>query len=276
LKRRIAQLYDAYAPEKGGFRSHMGASYIGNPCVRQIWYKFRWFADITPPPRLLRLFNRGHLEEGRMQALLDTIGCELFLSDTEDKQYGFEILNGLIGGSCDGVALHVPDVPKGEHCLIEFKTSNAKRFAALTKNGLVNEQLTHYVQMIVYMFKLDLKFGLYLVTNKDTDELYGEILEANDELAESFLERAEQIVRCVDVVPARINESPGWFLCRCCDYKNVCHNKAVPARNCRTCTAFAVVKEDGTIYCANTDDGDALTKEDQLAACNGWEPFTAD
>src|SRR6266853_4197332 len=42
LRHTISQAEDAYSVESDGFRSHLGASIIGNDCYRQIWYMFRW------------------------------------------------------------------------------------------------------------------------------------------------------------------------------------------------------------------------------------------
>ena len=48
---------------QSGFRSHLGASVIGNKCKRAIWFNFRWVKKPEFSGRQLRLFNRGHKEE---------------------------------------------------------------------------------------------------------------------------------------------------------------------------------------------------------------------
>src|SRR5208283_4628088 len=57
-----------------GFRKHLGASDIGHQCERYLWYKFRWMCEPKFSGRMLRLFNRGHLEEARFIEWLEGIG----------------------------------------------------------------------------------------------------------------------------------------------------------------------------------------------------------
>lgn len=59
-------------------RHYIGGSVIGGECQRAKWYGFHW---ATKPeildPRVLRLFERGHLEEFRFVKWLRMIGCEV-------------------------------------------------------------------------------------------------------------------------------------------------------------------------------------------------------
>lgn len=78
----IVELIDeayALAHEKGegDFRGHLGASMIGRKCSRELWYGFRWAAKPKFSGRLLRLFNRGHLEEFRFIGYLESLGFEV-------------------------------------------------------------------------------------------------------------------------------------------------------------------------------------------------------
>jgi hypothetical protein len=57
----IFAAYEADAHQ--GFRLHLGASLIGKPCERSLWYDFRWTTVAQHPGRLLRLFETGQLEE---------------------------------------------------------------------------------------------------------------------------------------------------------------------------------------------------------------------
>lgn len=58
-------------------RTHLGASGIGNRCPRQTWYGFRWAYMKNHTGRLLRLFDRGHLEEERFVSFLREAGYEV-------------------------------------------------------------------------------------------------------------------------------------------------------------------------------------------------------
>lgn len=79
ISNQLAIDVDSYCDNKwkDGFRSHLGASEIGDECQRKLWYRFRWFYTPKFDPRLKRLFNRGHLEEDRFVDYLRGIGCEV-------------------------------------------------------------------------------------------------------------------------------------------------------------------------------------------------------
>lgn len=59
-------------------RRYLGGSQIGGDCGRARWYSIHWAAKATGmDPRVLRLFERGHLEEPRFVKWLSMIGCEV-------------------------------------------------------------------------------------------------------------------------------------------------------------------------------------------------------
>ena len=105
LGKVIPHMGDAYRTDEDGHRSHMGASLIGGECPRAIWYGFRWATKSNFEGRLLRLFNRGHLEEARFIAMLLMIGCEVYQQDAEGNQFRISHAEGHLGGSGDGVVI---------------------------------------------------------------------------------------------------------------------------------------------------------------------------
>lgn len=276
LQKVLPHVGDAYRQDTEPFRSHMGASGIGKECARAIWYSFRWATKSNFSGRMIRLFNRGHLEEARFIALLLMIGCEVYQQDADGKQYRISDAGGHFGGSGDGVVIGLPDLPPGTPALSEFKTHNAKSFAALVAKGMRGAKFEHYVQMQVYMRKMGLAVGLYLAVNKDTDDLYGEIVPLDPETGDKFVDRGVQLVFFKEP-PKRINESPGWFSCKFCDHRPVCHLGAPPPQNCRTCE-FSEPRPDGAWQCTQPDvmaqtQGHGpyvLNKAEQLAGCGNW------
>jgi hypothetical protein len=216
------------------FRRHLGASIIGRPCIRSLWYSFRWAKPAEFSARILRLFQRGHLEEDRFIDYLTRIGCKVWSHDADGNQFRFSFCGGHAGGSLDSVATGVPDVPKDRPCLCEYKTHNDKSFKMLQKKGVKNCKFEHYVQMQLYMSGFNLPYALYMAVNKNDDDLYLEIVTRNDTVANVYKKRAENIVYA-ETPPARLNESPGWWQCSWCDYKQICHTDAIATVNCRTC-----------------------------------------
>ena len=274
LQKVLPHIGDAYrGAEKSPFRSHLGASVIGKECGRDIWYGFRWATVPKFPARILRLFNRGHLEEGRFIALLLMIGCEVYQQDANGKQFRISDVGGHFGGSGDGVAISIPDVPAGAACLLEFKTHNANSFKKLKEQGVRAAKFEHYVQMNTYMRKMGLVYALYGAVNKNDDDIHWELITLDSAVADQFLDRGRQIILMKEA-PSRISESPGWFACSWCDHKPVCHSGKLPARNCRTCQN-AVPEEDGIWYCrVDANCHTILSEDEQLAACDYYSPFS--
>lgn len=68
--------------------------------------------------------------------------------------------------------------------------------------------------------------------------------------------------------PAKISQSPGWYKCKMCDYKGICHSSQMPAVNCRTCVN-GVPGEDGKWFC--TLELIDLDQFAQLKACPAYQ-----
>ena len=112
LKDLMPTAEDAYRGDDPPFRGHLGASVIGRACAREVWYGFRWAKKPAFNGRMLRLFNRGHLEEPRMVALLKMIGVTVHQYDARGKQFRIgKGYKGHGGGGMDGVLYGVPEYP---------------------------------------------------------------------------------------------------------------------------------------------------------------------
>lgn len=234
LSKVLPHMADAYSQNQKPFRKHLGASLIGDTCNRKLWYSFRWFKRPDFSPRLLQLFNRGHLEEARFIALLLMIGCEVFQQDEKGRQFNISESGGHFGGSGDGIALGVPDIPEGQSCLLEFKTHNDKSFKKMVKEGVSLAKPQHAIQMNVLMFKMGIQYALYMAVNKNDDALYGEILELDSNLAVLHLKRADNVIYA-EKPPEKLREHGSFFECKYCDFSQICHNNAIAETNCRTC-----------------------------------------
>ena len=128
----VAAIYAAYEATRGdGFRDHLGASLIGKPCERALWYDFRWITPATFPGRILRLFETGQLEEARLVRNLRATGATVLDVDPETgRQFRVEAVGGHFGGSLDAVAIGLIEAPKTWH-VVEFKTHSARSFHEL-------------------------------------------------------------------------------------------------------------------------------------------------
>lgn len=264
-KETLPQCNDAYSADADRHRSHLGASLIGRACSRQLWYSFHWAHHEKAEPRMLRLWNRGHIEEGRMVALLRMIGVEVLQHDDNGKQFRIVDHNGHFGGSCDSVVRHVPDIPD-RPLLGEYKTHNDKSFEELLRKGVKESKPEHWVQMITYMLKLGLEWGLYMAVNKNTDAIHAELVMADQHAAQAYVDRAGAIIYS-ETPPPKINASPSWYQCRFCDMKGICHAAQPVEVNCRTCQ-FSRVAEDSRWGCAKW--GAVIPKDVERTGCPSY------
>ena len=224
---------DRASKQGSGQRAHLGCSIIGRDCPREIWYSFRWAAQVQWSGRMLRLFDRGQREEVTLVSLLRAIGCEVWDHTPHGDQYRVSFADGYIGGSVDGIAKGIPNDPDTPY-LLEFKTHNDKSFQELKKKGMIESKPAHHAQMQLYMKGLNLRDGLYVAVNKNDDELYTEHVAYDESVAREYLDRGLDIVESRVPLP-KISNRPDWYQCKWCHYSGQCHKGLPLSKNCRTC-----------------------------------------
>lgn len=200
------------------------------------------------------------------------IGCEVWTHDQAGKQFRISAHDGHFGGSLDSVIRGCPDVAPGLAILGEFKTHNEKSFEKLEKDGVRSAKFEHFVQQQVYMGGYQLPASLYLGVNKNNDELYGEIIPFDPEQYRKFVDRGRLVVLAA-TPPPKCNPSPGWWKCKWCDHRAVCHANAEPHRNCRTCIHSHPVAE--SQWVCDHRNGAVISKEVQVVGCSDyrWIPM---
>lgn len=236
----IYKNYEKKSDQKG--RKHLGASEIGHECDRYLWLSFRWAKPADFDGRMLRLFDSGNQQEPRLIADLRGIGVEVWDKDEKGYQWSYKALGGHFAGSLDGVGLGLPEAPKTPH-LLEFKTANAKSFAAMVKNGVKKSKPQHWVQMQVYMGWAKLTRAMYLMVDKNTDDIYSERVEFEKDAFDLAIQRAERIITAPE--PAvTLADAATNFTCKFCRFKSQCYETEAPAVSCRTC-AHSTPETDG-------------------------------
>lgn len=243
-------------------RTYLGISGIADPCPRKIWYNFRWAEDSEIDPRVNRLLNRGHREEKVIVDDLSKIGikCSKVLEDQDEVSY----CHGHIKGHPDGYGENIPDAPKTVH-LLEFKTANEKNFKKYLSDGVRKTNPVYYGQICCYMFLKKIDRCLFIVVNKNNDERYYERVEKNHSHAKDLLKRGEDIISS-EIPPKKIG-GPSYWICKYCEFYEICHFNKKPALNCRTCKNCDIY-ENGAWQCSlNSKE---LSKEDQEKACSSY------
>lgn len=266
-------------------RTHLGASIIGHDCQAYAWNVFRWLKKENISGQLFRLFNRGHAEEARFVRWLVGIGFEVREIDpVTQKQFRILGCKGHFGGSLDAM-MKPParyNIP-AEHIiwLGEFKTHNEKSFAKLAGakpawekihlprtggDGVVRSKPQHYRQMCSYGRAYNFKYGLYCAVNKDTDELYFEIVPLDFNQADDLFRKAEGIVFSQSR-PPKLAQTATFQGCKFCDFKGLCHGDEVPTKNCRSCRN-ALPVDNAEWHCQVV--GQNIPKEVIMTGCDSW------
>lgn len=247
----VSAIFDWHAKNrKSGHRPHLGGSQIGNPCSRALWYMFRWCDQAEFDGRMIRLFETGDLEEDRFVKELRAIGVTVWERDPDTgKQVRFTAHDGHFALSLDGVAEGVPDAPKKPH-IVEMKTANEKSFRATKSKGVKEAKPQYWAQVQVGMHLSGIHNCLFLMKNKNDDDLYGERIKYDPAEAMQLIAKAGEVIWS-DKPPEKLSNDPSFFGCKFCDYHAVCHRGRPPEVNCRTCAHATPEKGgDGAWSCA--------------------------
>jgi hypothetical protein len=252
-------------------RDHLGASEIGEKCMRRLVYSFRWMHREQFNGCMLRLFNRGHSEEARFVQWLRLIGAQAFENDPNTgKQFRVEG-HGFFGGSLDGVALLPTLFGNLPAFLTEFKTHGEKSFKMLKADGVKLSKPKHFDQMCVYGEAYKFDYAIYFAVNKNTDELWIEIVELDHAHAKKLLAKAEAVISAPHL-PNKIAASEAYMDCKFCPMAGVCHRGEPIDVNCRSCRYSIPRQSTKDWHCRQwnaTIPHDAIPK-----ACERWEAFS--
>jgi hypothetical protein len=262
-------------------RGYIGASEIGHPCDMYLWLKFHRYIkkeefnpddfDFDDPSeakaeetkaRMRRIFQRGHDEELRFEGYLHAIGAQ-FKSGSLD-QSGFT--DGFFSGHTDG-EIFIFD----EDAISEYKTHNRKSFDKLKRGQLEKTHTRHYAQAMTYMKYFKKSQSVYLAVCKDSDRIFCDVIQYDEDVANKYSDRAE-FISMSDKPPEKISKKPTFYLCRMCSAKEICFGFELPSVNCRNCTSHVKVQKFGAFRCEmieKSNDLDARSSNNQLDE-RGW------
>lgn len=227
------------ATREGPHRGRLGASVIGKPCDRELWYGFRELYQSKFDGRMLRLFETGHLEEKRFVRELRGIGCRVHAGDSATgEQFEFTALGGHFVCHPDAVVLGIKEAPETWHSC-EMKTMCEKDFNKTKRDGVLKSKPEHHAQTQIAMGMAKLTRALYVFRNKNTDHIWTERLKRDTKCFKQLMDRAERIIRSNNP-PERRADRPDSFTCRFCDAFQLCWGTGkvavpLPAKTCRSC-----------------------------------------
>lgn len=139
-----------------GHRNHLGASGLGEPCWRKLWYQFRWVKVEHFDGRMMRLFNVGHAAEPRFVAYLRGIGFEVkefsnpvlhYHPESGSYFYGetFDPGDGLVHDVSDSAA-HIAEAAKLGVKPNQFRISGANGHYGGSLDGICKPPARYEIQ----------------------------------------------------------------------------------------------------------------------------------
>ena len=207
-----------------GSRGYLGASAIGDECLRKIQYQYR-----DPAPhfegRILRIFERGHVGEESAVEWLRKIGFVIKNETESGKQIGFISGQGKYRGHCDGIILETPYSEIKTPAILEVKFLGSKGWKKVAADGVAVVYPTYYAQISQYQAYMSAENpALFMAVNADTQEIYFELVKFNAKLAQSTTDKAVQILKAEEVgeLLPRAYPSADFFKCKWCSYSEKC------------------------------------------------------
>lgn len=209
-------------------RNYLGGSQIGVECSRRSQY-YVMLADEREAvqPRIQRIFDVGNTLEGYMADLLRNAGFDVRTAKPDGDQWGFSLADGRVQGHVDGVIMgYNGTIRKMEFpCLVEFKTAKASTFRKFLLDGLMVNNSVYYSQVQFYQHNMNLlNDALFIMMNKDTQDMYYELVPHNPAHAERLVDKAADILDAIDgeTLMPRAYVDKNNIGCKFCDFRDRC------------------------------------------------------
>lgn len=235
----------------------IGMGWVGEPCSRKIWYRFRWADAEIFNAETLKRFEDGHAAEAQQATRLRMVqGITLITHDPDSgQQIGFNDIQNHMRGYLDGQILGILQAPKTWH-VWEHKAVGEKSIAELEKlkakfgekEALKKWKPLYYAQAILYMHYTG--FTRHYMTVSSPGGRSTVSIRTNADEAESLV-LINKVARIIQMQnpPERISKTEDFFECRFCVMSDICHKDKQPKSNCRTCLHSTPV-ENGGWHCA--------------------------
>ncbi len=216
-------------------RTYLGASRLGIACERALQFEFAQApkdegSDFSG--QVLRIFAIGHMLEDLAVRWLRAAGLDLVTQKSDGGQFGFSVAGGRIRGHVDGIINGSPAaLGVRTPALWECKTMNAKNWRACVKDGVAISKPVYAAQIAIYQAYMESVVpgisqapALFTAINKDTAELYHELVPFDAALAQRMSDRGVRILQATDAddLLPRVAQSRDFFECRFCSYADRC------------------------------------------------------
>jgi len=220
-------------------RNYLGASRLGVSCERALQYEYthapvdagRDFAG-----RLLRVFEVGHQLEDMAVRWLRLAGFDLYTHNAQGGQFGFSVAGGRIAGHVDGILNDGPaELGLSYPAIWECKTMNDKSWRDTVKQGVAKSKPVYAAQVAVYQAYMEASVpgvsdnsALFTAINKNTQEIWFELLPFDGGLAQRMSDRAVKVISATEAgeqLP-RHTTTPTHHECKFCTWQDRCWSAA--------------------------------------------------
>ena len=220
-------------------RDYLGASRLGVACERALQYEYLHVPKDEGRDfegRLMRIFEVGHTLEDLAIRWLRLAGFELFARKAQGGQFGFSVARGRIQGHVDGIINAAPaELEMKFPALFECKTMNDKSWRDTVKRGGAVSKPVYAAQIAIYQAYMEGSIpgiskapALFTTINKDTQEIWCELVPFDAALAQAMSDRAVRVISASeagDTLP-RHTTTPTHFECRFCSWQDRCWKEA--------------------------------------------------
>ncbi len=186
-------------------------------CPRRLWAGLQGIPEERGfSERILAVFKLGHIiEDLVVEHLVDAGFPVTGQQDVVEIPFGDSFLRGHIDGI---ITVH------GTKHLLEIKTSNERRYDALSEVGYEEWSPAYRDQIQAYMGGLGLKSAIVVVYNKNDSRIYIEKVPFDMSAYQAILDKAVDIFASDDTPPERPSEArnKSCDFCRWCSRKGWC------------------------------------------------------
>jgi len=210
-------------------RSYLGASMLGDECLRKLQYMYQQ-REQDFIAQTLRTFDIGHNLEDLVAQWMRTAGFYLVTKNENGEQIGFSTAGGRIQGHVDGIIEKSPVEEIKTPCIWECKTLNDASWKDTKKRGVFISKPIYYAQVQLYMAYINqedpIEATLFTALNKNTSELYFELIPFDPEIAQQTSDKAVKILNAEEhgeELP-RVATDPNFFMCKMCNFYDLCWN----------------------------------------------------
>jgi len=192
-------------------------------CDRGLYLNARHAKSDNPTAERIRARGQGTKAEDIFCDLLEAINIKVVGRQSKTSV-------GDIDGRCKIGSQWV---------LNEFKQKKSTTFNKIVKHGCEKAAPQDYAAVQMYMLSSTelsksgnrLESCLYLIENKNTNELYDELIPLDEFYAKEQSERMKRIETTQELPPQTVYD----WACKMCQYKELCGANEIPLNSCGTC-----------------------------------------